>query len=33
MLTRTLRDEQELLAALEAADDAVALADPTRAQA
>ncbi len=30
MLTRTLRDDQELLAALDQADDAVALADPSR---
>lgn len=30
LLTRTLRDDQELLAALAQADDAVALADPTR---
>jgi DNA-binding transcriptional ArsR family regulator len=30
MLTRTLRDDQDLLAALSQADDAVALADPDR---
>jgi DNA-binding transcriptional ArsR family regulator len=30
MLTRTLRDDQDLLAALSRADDAVALADPGR---
>jgi DNA-binding transcriptional ArsR family regulator len=30
MLTRTLRDDQDLLAALRQADDAVALADPGR---
>lgn len=30
MLTRTLRDDQELLAALSGADDAVAHADPAR---
>jgi len=30
MLTRTLRDDQALLAALDQADDAVALADPSR---
>jgi DNA-binding transcriptional ArsR family regulator len=30
MLTRTLRNDQELLAALSRADDAVALADPSR---
>jgi ArsR family transcriptional regulator len=30
MLTRTLRDDQALLAALDEADDAVALADPSR---
>ena len=30
MLTRTLRDDQDLLAALSQADDAVALADPGR---
>jgi DNA-binding transcriptional ArsR family regulator len=30
MLTRTLRDDQALLAALDRADDAVALADPSR---
>jgi DNA-binding transcriptional ArsR family regulator len=30
MLTRTLRDDQEMLAALDQADDAVALADPSR---
>ena len=30
MLTRTLRDDQALLAALDGADDAVALADPSR---
>jgi ArsR family transcriptional regulator len=30
MLTRTLRDDQELLAALDQADDAVALAHPSR---
>ena len=33
MLTRTLRDDQELLAALSRADDAVALADPARTPA
>lgn len=33
MLTRTLRDDQELLAALDRADDAVALADPARTPA
>lgn len=32
MLTRTLRDDQELLAALDRADDAVASADPARAR-
>jgi DNA-binding transcriptional ArsR family regulator len=30
MLSRTLRDDQALLAALDRADDAVALADPSR---
>src|SRR3954467_4081747 len=30
MLTRTLRDDQALLAALDRADDAVTLADPSR---
>jgi DNA-binding transcriptional ArsR family regulator len=30
ILTRTLRDDQELLSALSRADDAVALADPAR---
>jgi DNA-binding transcriptional ArsR family regulator len=30
LLSRTLRDDQELLAALDRADDAVALADPIR---
>jgi ArsR family transcriptional regulator len=30
MLTRTLRDDQALLAALDRADDAIALADPSR---
>ena len=33
MLSRTLRDDQELLAALSRADDAVALADPARSPA
>ncbi|MGY2082477.1 ArsR/SmtB family transcription factor [Blastococcus sp. SYSU DS0539] len=33
MLTRTLREEQGLLAALDRADDAVALADPARTPA
>jgi DNA-binding transcriptional ArsR family regulator len=33
MLTRTLRDDQEVLAALSRADDAVALADPARTPA
>ncbi|MGY2002655.1 ArsR/SmtB family transcription factor [Blastococcus sp. SYSU DS1024] len=33
MLTRTLRDDQELLQALGRADDAVALADPGRSPA
>jgi DNA-binding transcriptional ArsR family regulator len=32
MLTRTLRDDQRLLAALDSADDAVASADPARAR-
>lgn len=33
MLRRTLRDDQELLAALSVADDAIALADPARTPA
>lgn len=33
MLRRTLRDDQELLAALSGADDAIALADPARTPA
>jgi DNA-binding transcriptional ArsR family regulator len=33
MLSRSLRDDQELLAALSRADDAVALADPARTPA
>ena len=33
MLTRTLRDDQELLTALSRANDAVALADPARSPA
>jgi DNA-binding transcriptional ArsR family regulator len=33
LLTRTLREDQELLAALSQADDAVALADPERTPA